>query len=409
MDIMITFLPPIIWVSSFYDSSVWPSFNSNPRLVGDINGDGAADIVGFSDNGIKVSYSTGGNFTAPTNSLGAFCKNVGGWTSQDLYPRLLGDVNGDKIADIVGFGYDAVYVSISDAYRINDATRWIYDFSYSNGGWTSFDRYPRALGDFNGDGKDDIIGFGYDSVYVSLSNGNQFLTRTIASSEFTVLAGWTTYDQTPRMVADVNGDGKADIVGFNSQGTWVALSNGVTFDKATLWSTSFGWESFNQNPRIVKDLNGDKKADIIGFGDSSTGYSLSNGSGFDNPEWLMYYFGRNSQVEGFDTFDSKPRFMADANRDGYNDIIGFGGEGVRVAVIFPNYNPNLLEVGEKSFRDSAKDAQKMIKESSYAGIFEYLAFFVLLGIGVTTFLIIVGAKKEKNAHISGARNEYVRL
>jgi len=349
------------------------------------------------------------NFTDPVNSLGAFCRNVGGWTSQDLYPRFLADVNGDHIADIVGFGFDAVYVSISDAYRINDATRWIYDFSFSNGGWTSFDKYPRALGDFDGDGKDDIIGFGYDNVYVSLSNGNQFLPIKVVSREFTFLAGWSSYDSNPRMVADVNGDGKADIIGFNSQGVWVALSNGVTFNKAALWSAHAPGSSFNQYPIIVKDLNGDKKADIVSFGDSSTSVALSNGNGFDEPIYLMMYFGRNSEVEKFDTFDSKPRLIADINRDGYNDIIGFGGEGVRVALNVPNYNPLKLNVGGESFRDSAKDAQKKVKESNNGGIFEYLSFFMLFGIGALVFLILVGASKGKNAQISQARNEYVRL
>ena len=49
-------------------------------------------------------------FTAFGSGAGA-----GGWSSDDLYPRLLADVNGDNRDDIVGFGSDGVYVSLAQA------------------------------------------------------------------------------------------------------------------------------------------------------------------------------------------------------------------------------------------------------------------------------------------------------
>ena len=45
--------------------------------------------------------------------LQAFGTNVGGWSSQNLYPRALGDVSGDGRADILGFGSTGVYVSLA--------------------------------------------------------------------------------------------------------------------------------------------------------------------------------------------------------------------------------------------------------------------------------------------------------
>ena len=41
-------------------------------------------------------------------------------------------------------------------------------FTVNDGGWTSFNQYPRQLGDINGDGRNDIVGFGGSEVYVSL-------------------------------------------------------------------------------------------------------------------------------------------------------------------------------------------------------------------------------------------------
>ena len=45
-------------------------------------------------------------------------------------------------------------------------------FVHQGEGWTSFDTLPRQVADVNGDGRADIIGFAYDSVQVALSEFN---------------------------------------------------------------------------------------------------------------------------------------------------------------------------------------------------------------------------------------------
>lgn len=42
-----------------------------------------------------------------------------------------------------------------------------------NGGWL-VERHPRFLADVNGDGKQDVVGFGDAGVYLSLSTGASF-------------------------------------------------------------------------------------------------------------------------------------------------------------------------------------------------------------------------------------------
>ena len=53
------------------------------------------------------------------------------------------------------------FAPIQRAYRDN--------FTVNKGSWVSQDKYPLHLADVNGDGRDDIVGFGKNAVYVSLS------------------------------------------------------------------------------------------------------------------------------------------------------------------------------------------------------------------------------------------------
>src|SRR5439155_1330268 len=104
---------PLPVLSAFGVSQTWTSQDSYPRQVADVNGDGLADIVGFGEAGAYVALATGGgHFAAPFLALSAFGVS-GTWTSQDRYPRAVADVNGDGMADIVGFGEAGAYVALA--------------------------------------------------------------------------------------------------------------------------------------------------------------------------------------------------------------------------------------------------------------------------------------------------------
>ncbi|MGL4441238.1 MAG: FG-GAP repeat domain-containing protein, partial [Bosea sp. (in: a-proteobacteria)] len=83
----------------------------------------------------------------------------------------------------------------------------------------------------NNDGRADIIGFASGGTYIALAkadNSGTFSTAFLAIQSFgtdPVAGGWTNDDLFPRTVADVTGDGRADLVGFGSAGTFVANAN----------------------------------------------------------------------------------------------------------------------------------------------------------------------------------------
>ena len=296
------FDPAVLGLSAFsYDAGGWFSQNQYPRALADANGDGQADIVGFASDGTYVALATGGgHFAAPFVSLAIFgaAPAGGGWFSQDQYPRALADVNGDNQADIVGFASDGAYVALATGgghFAAPFLALSIFGAAPAGGGWFSQDQYPRALADVNGDNQADIIGFASDGAYVALATGGgHFAAPFLALSIFGAApagGGWFSQDQYPRALADVNGDNQADIVGFASDGAYVALATGGGHFAAPFLALSTfgaspaggGWTSQDLYPRELADVNGDSTADIVGFGALGTWVAHGGSSGIFGP------------------------------------------------------------------------------------------------------------------------------
>ncbi|CAF3610959.1 unnamed protein product [Rotaria socialis] len=114
---------------------------------------------------------------------------------------------------------------------------------------------PMTAADLNGDGKPDIIVAvtGANTASVLLNTGNGTF-----SAQTTYLTGnWP--DEV--VVVDVNGDGKADIIvaNYNSNNVGVLLNIGNgTFADQTTYSAGSGASCV-----AVVDVNGDGKPDII--------------------------------------------------------------------------------------------------------------------------------------------------
>lgn len=160
-------------------------------------------------------------------------------------------------------------------------------------------KHPRLTADVNGDGKADVVGFGDIGVVVALSTGSGFDLPQFWIKDFGSAAGageWRA-DNHPRVVADVNGDGRADVIGFGNTGVLVALSAGASFDKSQLWIEDYGYNRdagawlIEKHPRGVADVNGDGRADVVGFDDIGVAVALSTGTSFDKSQLWIEEFG----------------------------------------------------------------------------------------------------------------------
>ena len=107
------------------------------RLLGDVNGDGRADIVGFGATRVFVALGqTDGRFAAPIDVFANF-SSADGWQAGE-HLRYLADVNGDRRADIVGFGTERVATALGQTNgRFGAANGVLSHFTARNGGWAT--------------------------------------------------------------------------------------------------------------------------------------------------------------------------------------------------------------------------------------------------------------------------------
>lgn len=229
------------------------SLTGEVPLTGDVNGDGRADIITFTRGDaadVYVALSTGDSFGPSAKWHDFFAVGA-------EYPEV-GDVNGDGLTDIVTFtrgGTGDVWVALSTGTGFGPGIKWQDNFCFGS-------EIP-AVGDFDGDGRDDIATFTRGSaadVFVSLSNGVAFVQEV-----------WRWHDHFAAGVelpgtGDVNGDGRDDVVTF-TRGTaadvYVSLSDGGRFV-----GDGLKWHDFfatGEEAPGIGDFNGDGRMDILTF------------------------------------------------------------------------------------------------------------------------------------------------
>jgi len=260
------------------------------------NSDAYASIVGFGESGVWVgpqAFDPSANasqayLAAGTSTLG----NSSGWDSTRDIRTLIDyngkpiDLNGDGVPDFVGMGPDGLQYAMGQDVNGQFSLGAIQtpqfgvsgvDFGEAQG-WDS-STYTRYVADINGDGHEDVIGFGAAGVYVSLGQtpnadgSGAFGQPYLAIDNFGTDQGWDLSQHTLAL-GDVYGNGQLDIIGFGADNTFIATpsvnpATGQWIFAITDTLHAYGSnEGFTptQNFRGVADIAGNATDSILAIG-----------------------------------------------------------------------------------------------------------------------------------------------
>jgi hypothetical protein len=305
------------------DFAIWASTPQAAKLTGDFNGDGWGDValtgpVGW--NSLPMAFSNGNGTFAETNRfVGAFAS----WASTPQVTKLTGDINGDGKTDIAltgAPGWNSLPVAFSlgnGSFSVTNA--FVGDFA----SYASNTQVMKLTGDFNGDGKMDIAltgGAGWNTLPLAFSNGDG--SFRVTNSYIGIFAYWASQTQAVKLAGDFNGDGKTDIVltgvpGLNTLP--MALSRGDgNFEVINLNVGTFAsWASNTQFAKLTGDFNGDGRTDIALTGApywSTVPILLSDRNG------TFTVKNESANIAYYSAYPQSVKLTGDFNGDGRTDL-----------------------------------------------------------------------------------------
>jgi hypothetical protein len=335
---------PLFVPAVAYDSG---GYTATSVVVGDINGDGKLDLVvgnRCADSGCQSGHGSVGVMLG--NGDGTFRSAIAydsGGAPNPFFDEgvVIADLNGDHKPDIVVANacgdFSCSYDGTVGVLLGNGDGTFQPVVIYRSGG---SDPGSVVVADVDGDGRSDLLVTNAcgdancdGTVGVLLGNGNgTFKAATIYSSGGALPKSM--------VVADVNHDGKPDLIVANLQShdVGVLLGNGNgTFQTALSYDSGGG----QANSVAVADVNGDGTIDLLVCNAQDTvGVLLGNGDGTFQPA-VTY----SSDPPGSKPGGAVALAVADANGDGKPDLLvvnsslaGDANNGGAVAVLLGNGN-----------------------------------------------------------------------
>jgi hypothetical protein len=276
------------------------------RVLPAISPLGPQDLTGFENGRWVVSLGT-------TDRSGGVTSQWDQWSNVAWTFVGEGDFNADGLNDVIGLYQGSWYVGLSTGASYNRflggrASRWAQ--------WSSTAAWRDIrIADLNGDGKSDILARAGNVFYAAVTNAaTTAFVFTTASGAWATTGGLAFQSLFLADVGNPNGtaaaDGRADLVALTTDGSWVAsLSTGASFVNlnipnqpfwtiGTAWSSASSWQGLT-----VADMNGDGLGDVVGFRNGQWQAGLSTGTAFNTvqlAQWAAVSQWRDARIGNFD-------------------------------------------------------------------------------------------------------------
>jgi hypothetical protein len=298
-----------------------PSGYAVKIALADFNRDGKTDVA------LGCTDGTSGSLTIILGNGNGTFQSPQSYTAGDVAGIAIGDFNNDGMFDIAVSNHTQSNVMLFTGNGNGTFNTGVQVLS------PSAELHDVVVGDFNGDGKDDLL-FAVNSatssrlsdLYLATGTGS----TTIGTGSFNTAALIATKVGEFLAAGDVNGDNLPDIISCTITGTppnvgnslWVVLNQGTTGGITTFASPVVYQSDIPSDPHLA-DVNGDGKPDIIAGGSYGTLVYLGDGTGSFKPytEPTIGNFALTYAVNA-----------GDYNNDGNADLIGTDASSPRAAV-----------------------------------------------------------------------------
>ncbi|MFF8608817.1 FG-GAP-like repeat-containing protein [Streptomyces sp. NPDC015346] len=259
-------------------------------------------------------------YTTPSSGEGGEFLGSDGNTDLALDIVPIGDQDGNGQPEVLTLSPHGTLRLYANATATYGEHRW------QGNGWTLYNKVF-SPGDVNGDGRADLIGRQHNGdLYLYLANGSTWSSPFGARTK--IGAGWNVYDQIVG-IGDNDGDGKGDVIGRSLDGRlfFYGSTGSTSAPFKAPRQVGTGWGIFNQLI-AVDDVNGDGAADLFAR-DQQTGTLWGYTGLGDGRLGPRVQIGATGGFQGVDQFGNagsnpvsgKNAFMA---RDGAGTLWWYG-------------------------------------------------------------------------------------
>ncbi|HEY8431369.1 MAG TPA: phosphodiester glycosidase family protein [Sandaracinaceae bacterium] len=314
------------------EESEWVGSQHDESQTSDIDGDGRADACARGPDGVRCHLSSGSSFAAESVAAPALSDATGWGAARHWATIAMGDVTGDGLADLCARATAGMRCWPSTGAALDGEA--IAGPAWSNdAGWGVPERWATIrLADVDGDGRDDLCGRSDAGFVCATSTGTGFAPEWAPLGALSDASGWDALARWSSIrMGDVNGDGLADVCGRGAAGVDCWLSTGAGFDPEPVagprWSDDAGWSAHRYTSTIrLVDVDGDGRADLCARSASDFRCHLSQGSSFGDAIVLDAM----SDASGWDDYANYSTIrMPDLDGDGDREVCARANAGIR--------------------------------------------------------------------------------